>query len=133
MNESAAPCATPPENKAAPPSLERHRRKCAICRHPDRDEIEQQYVDWRSAAAIARRHKLDDSSLHRHLRAVGLISDRRSNLRTVLDRILERGAETPISGNTIIRAVRAYACLTDDNHWLAPERRVTYESSQSQS
>jgi hypothetical protein len=120
------PTDAPTENTELPASLERHSRKCQICRHPDREEIEQDYRDWIKASKIARRYNVDDSALHRHLRAVGLVSKRHENLRFVLDRILERGAEKPISGNTIIRAVKAYTCLTDDNKWVEPERKVIY-------
>jgi hypothetical protein len=114
------------ENKALPSALERHTRKCQICRHPDREDIEQDYKDWHKAATIARHYKVDDSALHRHLVAVGLVATRGRSLRIALDRIIERGAECPISGNTIIRAVRAHACLTDDNQWIEPTRTVIH-------
>lgn len=107
-------------------TTERHSRKCRICRHPDREEIEQEYREWFRPSDIARRHHLDDSALHRHFRAVGLITGRRENLRIILDRIIGRGAERPVTGNEIIRAVRAQACLTDDNKWVEPAKRVIY-------
>jgi preprotein translocase subunit Sss1 len=116
----------PPENKADPQFLERHRRKCTVCRRPDREEIEQQYRDWSRVAGIARQYGLDDSALNRHVHAVGLVRDRQKNLRAALDRILERGAETPISGDVILRAVRAYACLTEDNKWVETPRRTIH-------
>jgi hypothetical protein len=78
------------------------------------------------AADIARRHKIDDSALHRHRKAVGLVSRRREKLRIVLDRILERGAEKPISANDVIRAVKAHACLSNDNRWVEPPRTVIH-------
>jgi hypothetical protein len=57
-------------------------------------------------------------------RAVGPTCVRRESLRIVLDRIIERGAEKPISGNPIIKAVHAQCCLTDDNKWVEPARHV---------
>jgi hypothetical protein len=117
------------ENKEvpAPPSpVERHSRKCQICRHPDREDIEQDYRDWLKPSQIARRYEIDDRALYRHLRAVGLVASRRENLRVILDRILERGAEKEISGNTIIRAVRAQCCLKDGNKWVEPAKNVIY-------
>lgn len=105
---------------------ERHSRKCRICRHPDREEIEQEYREWFKASEISRRYRLDDSALHRHLRDMGLIAGRRENLRLVLDRIIGRGAERPVTGGEIIRAVRAQACLTDDNKWIEPAKTVIY-------
>lgn len=116
----------PSENSQVPAHIERHARKCGICRHPDREEIEQEYGDWFTVAEIARRYEIDDSALQRHLKALGLTSKRRENLRIVLDRILERGVQTPVTASHIIRAVKAHACLTDDNRWIEPERRVIY-------
>lgn len=121
----ANPASVLTQNKADP-ALERHRRKCKICRRPDREEIEQDYRNWFTPAEIARHYDLDDSTLHRHLNAVGLVSSRRKNLQLILDRILERGAETKISGDVIIRAVRAQACLTDDCRWVEPQRKVIH-------
>lgn len=119
-----------PPNEPDSPLLalipERHSRKCQICRHPDRKWIEQDYLDWFKAADIARNYQIDDSALHRHLRAAGLLSRRHENLRSALDRILERGVERPISGTTIIRAVKAYTCLTDDNRGVEPGKRVVH-------
>lgn len=105
---------------------ERHSRKCRICRHPDRKEIEQEYREWFKASDIARRYHLDDSALRRHLRAVGLIAGRRENIRIVLDRIIGRGAERPVTGSEIIRAIRAQTCLTDDDKWVEPAKRIIY-------
>jgi hypothetical protein len=115
------------ENKAVPHALQRHRRKCQICRHPQREEIEQEYRDWFQPAQIARHYQIDDSALYRHLHAIGLVSSRRENLRMILDRILERGVEQPITGETIIRAVRAQCCLQDGNKWVEPSSRVIYQ------
>lgn len=140
LSQSVAnPAALLAENKADPAfngaprspargawGIGRHSRKCKICRHPEREDIEQDYRNWFTPAEIARHYEIDDSALHRHLNAMGLISSRRNNLQLILDRILERGAEKPISGDVIIRAVRAQACLTDDCRWVEPERKVVH-------
>lgn len=88
--------------------------------------MEPEYGDGFTVAEIAREYDVDDSALQRHFKAVGLLSRRRENLRSVLDRILERGVQTPVTASHIIRAVKAHACLTDDNRWVEPERKVTY-------
>ena len=93
---------------------------------PHRESIEQDFRDWQKPSDIARRYQLDDSSLHRHLRALGLLTTRRDHLRLALDHIIERGVEKPVSGNDIIKAVRAHCCLTDDNRWVEPQKRVVY-------
>jgi hypothetical protein len=118
-----------PQNQATDPS--RHSRKCSICSHPDRDAMEQDFRDWLRPSRIARRYKVHDKALYRHLHAVGLASARRENLAIVLDRIIERGAETPVSGDTIIRAVRAQCCVTDDGRWVEPARKIIYIHEQA--
>jgi hypothetical protein len=110
-----------------PAALERHRRKCQVCRHPDREDIEWEYTEWFKPSAIARHYQIDERSLYRHLEAVGLTSRRRANLRGVLENILQRGAEVPITGNTIIRAVKAFCSLTDDNQWQEPAKISTFK------
>src|SRR5690348_11931757 len=37
---------------AAPPDLARHRRKCVVCNHADREEIEEQFIEWRHPGDI---------------------------------------------------------------------------------
>lgn len=44
--------ALPAENKGD--ALERHRRKCKVCCHPDLEDIEQDYRDWAKPAQIAK-------------------------------------------------------------------------------
>jgi hypothetical protein len=50
-----------------------------------------------------------------------------------LDRIIERGAQNQVSGYTIVYAVRSQACLTDDNRWVEPARRIVIFTDQSDS
>lgn len=113
---------SPAENKLDPVALARHRRKCQVCRHPERDMIEREYRDWSGPLAIARSYGISERALFRHLEATGLTSSRRKNLRSALERVLERGVETEIDGPTIIQAVRAYCCLNDENKWVEPAK-----------
>jgi hypothetical protein len=114
------------ENPAVLPREDRHRRKCGVCRHPERALIEEDFLMWRSTWAIIKAYNISDDALHRHAHAIGLFPVRRESLRLALDRIIARGAETDVSGDTIIRAIRAQACLTDDNRWVEPARRIIY-------
>lgn len=118
------------ENKADPVALARHRRKCQVCRHPERDIIEREYRDSFGPLAIARSYGIPERALFRHLEATGLKSCRRQNLRSALERVLERGVETEIDGATIIQAVKAYCCLTDENKWIEPAKNVTFSNRQ---
>ena len=106
------------------PAQDRHSRKCKICRHPEREDMEHEYRDWRSPYEIAQDYKVQPRALYRHFEAMGLPAKRAANVRMVLEHILERGAEAPVTGDTILRAVRAYCCLTDDIKWVEPERRM---------
>lgn len=68
-------------------------------------------------------------SIYRHAHATGLLAARRRNLRCVLDHILERATGTKVTSDSIVRAVRAYACLTNDNKWVEPATHVIVSPS----
>ncbi|MHB8540351.1 MAG: hypothetical protein ACYDCD_05330 [Candidatus Acidiferrales bacterium] len=110
-------------------SSSRHQRKCTICHHADREEIEQMFLHWFSASAIHRRFLLRDrSSIYDHAHATGLYSRRRKNMRCALENIIERSDECPISSNGIVRAIKAYCSLTDAGEWVEPASRVVYQT-----
>lgn len=113
--------AIPPENL---PAIERHRRKCAICNHPQREAIEDLFVHWHRPDCVAGEYTVSETSLYRHAHATGLLRTRRRNLRCVLEHMLEQGPTMQITSDSIVRAVRAYACLTNDNRWIEPTKRV---------
>ena len=98
---------------AEPPDLARHRRKCNVCNHPDREEIEEQFLHWRRPGDIAYDFDLeDDRYIHRHAHAVGLYARRRENYLFTLENLLERGDEIELTASAYIKAVRAYACMS---------------------
>jgi hypothetical protein len=124
--------ATEPLKRRA--SVDRHERKCGVCRHPEREAIEQDYLDWRSPETIARDYGIaDHSSIYRHIRATGLRAKRNAPARRMLESIFERGVTGPITGSTIIRAVWAYTHLNDSGEWVEPPKvaRVVRKSSQA--
>ena len=111
-------------------SLERHARKCAICRHPDREAIEEQFVHWRSPEYTANYYHLGDRRvLYRHAQATGLYEQRRRNYLFTIENILECGEEIQLTASAYIKAVRAYACLCDTVRWSEPVTRVLHEYS----
>jgi len=111
-------------------SFSRHQRKCTICHHADREEIEQMFLHWFSASSIYRRFLLKDrSSIYDHAHATGLYARRRKNMRCALENIIERSDECPISSNGIVRAIKAYCSLTDAGEWIEPASRVVYIST----
>jgi hypothetical protein len=114
-----------PEPRSA---LGRHERKCVICHHPDREAIEEEFLNWHSPFKTAIHHNVAARTLYRHALAVGLTRRRRGNMRAVLDRLLDRADGATVTGDSIIRALRAYTCLADDQHWVEPPARVIYSS-----
>lgn len=109
------------------PNEERHQRKCVVCSHPEREEIEEEFVHWRDVYHLAKQYDIADSrSIYRHARVFGLIEQRRENRRAILDRILENGPAV-VSAQGVIQAIRAYSCLTPDNRWVEPARNMQYQ------
>jgi len=91
------------------PNIGRHASGCRICAHPQRREIEDDFIQWRSPAEIAREFGLRDrSSVYRHAHAFDLFQKRTRNLRAALERIIERVDETPVTAGAVIQAVNAY-------------------------
>ncbi len=106
------------------PAPDRHERKCLICNHPDREAIEEEFLHWNGPAEIASRYDVSRHAIYRHAHAGNLFAERSGKMRSVLDLIIERADCAQVTGDTIIRAVRAYSCLTDDGRWVEPTRRV---------
>src|SRR5713101_666 len=105
--------------------LSYHQRTCKVCKHPRINAIEEEFLGWRSPADIAKQYKIRDrSSIYRHAHATGLYSLRRRDYRLALETILEHGSEVAVTANSIIRAVRACTCLTDDGKWVEPAQRI---------
>jgi hypothetical protein len=111
------------------PDLQRHARKCHICHHPQRAEIEDDFLNWHGPNEIVKDYSLPHwSVIYRHASALGLRARRNENIRTVLDIFLEQAESAPITANAILRAIRAYSCLKDDGTWVELPKRVIYQS-----
>jgi hypothetical protein len=118
--------ATQKEDLTMLPAEERHQRKCLVCRHPDREEIEEEFIHWRDVWYLAKQYDIaDPRSIDRHARVFGLVERRRENRRYMLDRVLE-SFPSKATAYSVIQALRAYSCLTDDNRWVEPPTRVEY-------
>jgi hypothetical protein len=115
----------PKHYPADPADPGRHERLCSICRHPDRDAIEEAFLQWQRACDIFREFKLPSrTTVYRHAHAVGLFEQRARALRFVLENIMEESSACAPSADSIIRAVRAYSCLDDRGRWIEPPRRL---------
>jgi hypothetical protein len=109
--------------------LQRHARKCHICHHPQRAEIEDDFLNWHGPNKIVKDYNLPHwSVIYRHANAFGLRARRNENIRTVLDIFVEQAETAPITANAILRAIRAYSCLRDDGTWVELPTRVIHQS-----
>jgi hypothetical protein len=109
-------------------ALERHARKCTICCHPEREDIEDEFLHWHFPNAIAVSFDLgDERVVYRHARATGLMAQRRDNCQAALDRIVEHAdALRRVKADSIIRAIRAYSCLTESGRWVESPTQVVF-------
>jgi hypothetical protein len=86
-------------------SLGRHR---AVCAHPERMEIEAEFVAWRSPAALAQQYGLADrAGVYRHAHALGLFTRRQQNVRAALERIIEKSGEVEVTATALVAALQA--------------------------
>ena len=106
----------PPSNSV---NLGRHAKNCKICSHPKCDEIEQDFVNWRNPAEIAKTYKHSDrSTVYRHAHAFNLFGRRRRNVRAALERIIEKSGEVEVTAASVVAAVQAYAKINSEGQWI---------------
>jgi hypothetical protein len=106
-------------------SIGRHRRNCSICAHPERDEIEADFISWCSPAAIAHQYGLTDrSSVYRHAHAFSLFDRRRINVRAALERIIEKAGEVEVTCTAIVSAIQAYSKINSSGQWIEPSEQI---------
>lgn len=111
----------PPSQRRRPSSSRReselsyHSRKCSVCRHPQRAEIEQALLDWDCISSITAEYQLPGrTALYRHAHAVGLFARCNRGLRGALARIVEKASEAEPDALTIVRAVELFARINDN-------------------
>jgi hypothetical protein len=96
----------------------RHEFQCTVCAHPDRKEIEQEFVDWVGTIRIASTHSISRDSIYRHAHALGLMQKRRQNVRAALERIIEGAGEVEVNAAAVVSAVSAYARINSRGEWI---------------
>ncbi len=107
-------------------SIGRHRRNCSVCAHAVREEIEADFIAWRSPAVIAAEYGLADrSSVYRHARALGLFAKRQRNVRAALERIIERAGEVDVTASAVVAAVQAYSKINAAGQWIERTEQVS--------
>lgn len=108
-----------------PVNLARHQSHCNVCRHPNREAIEHDYLEWRCPSEIAIDYGLSDrTSIYRHAHATGLLLLRRRTYRASLERIMECAEQADVTAAAVVLAVRAYARINDDGQWVEPPHTI---------
>ena len=120
LNRSNSKTSTPRLKK----TYDRHRRKCTICHHRQREAIENAFMNWLSPETIVAEFKLRGRAvLYRHAEAYGLPALRRRLVRGALDRLIEHAETARVSGSTVIRAIIVSGRLNDDGIYIEPPKR----------
>jgi hypothetical protein len=102
-----------------PVNLGRHKRYCKICAHPKREEIEHDFIYWKSPITIAKEYRLADRmNVYRHANALGLFEKRRRNIRAALERIIERASDVEVTASAVVAAIQAYAKINAQGQWI---------------
>src|SRR5215475_13237256 len=105
--------------------LRRHTAECKICSHAQREEIEREFVNWRSPAAIAKAFGLKNrASVYRHAHALDLFAKRQRNVRAALEKIIERASEVEVNAAAVVSAVSAYARINSAGQWVERSERI---------
>lgn len=115
------PGKTHPKRRARPAryDLGRHRRRCVVCTHPKRDDIERDFLRWRSPEKLARDYDIaDHSSIYRHVHATGLYARRQQTIVAALESIMERSDKDYSSDLDVVRAASAYAHMDESGQWV---------------
>jgi hypothetical protein len=109
---------------------ERHERKCFICHHPDRAEIDDDILHWCNPGNITFKYHLNDyRCIYRHAHATGLMERRRAYMRDSLEHVIEHAESVSPSADAVIRAVRACGRLNAKGEWVDPPRQLSYSSN----
>lgn len=105
-----------------------HAQQCQICRSPDRERIEQEYIAWLSPSKICKRYFLKSrTTLYRHAQALELTERRDSNIRGFLRSVIDRGQNVKLTATAVMQAVVILTKLDADNRWVdVSQRRVTH-------
>lgn len=107
-------------------SLGRHRKSCTVCAHAQREEIERDFISLRGPIAIAQEYGLSDrASVYRHAGAYGLFTKRQRDVRTALERIIEKAGEVEVTASAVAAAVQAHSKINAAGQWIDRSEHVS--------
>ena len=102
-------------------AIERHSRKCSICRHPERQSIDEAFLHWRSPQTIMHCFGISsETTIYRHAHAFNFVALRNRNLQSALGNIIEDIDTRHFTGAEMLDAVRALAHLNENGRWISP-------------
>jgi hypothetical protein len=111
-------------------TLERHQRKCAICKHREREQLEEDFLNWSAPDQIADDYDLEDyRCIYRHAHATGLMELRSMNLRFAAESIVEQSASVTPSADAVLRAIRMCTRINNRGEWHEPPSHVIFSST----
>jgi hypothetical protein len=111
-------------------AIERHSRRCSVCNHPFREEIDEYFLSWRSPKSIMDSFGIKaDSSIYHHAHVFGLFELRNRNLRAALGNIIQEADQIQHTSKDVIHAVRALAHVSPQGEWVQPVNRSEVQFS----
>ena len=111
----------------------RHEAFCTLCKHPKREEIEHDFINWHSPAEIAKKYRISNrGTVYRHAHVVGLFTKRRRNVRAALEHIIERAGEVKSMPRPSLPQSRRTRRLMHRGSGLIAARPSIYTSSSSE-
>jgi hypothetical protein len=123
-----------PRCATASPSQQRlnraaHEARCTICRHPERDAIEEEFIHWLSPRTMRYAYGVQSRAVYRHAHAFNLFAVRDRNLRFALGHIIDRVERIPEAhGPDVIRAIHAFARVNNEGQWVEPPSHIIVSS-----
>lgn len=103
----------------------RHEAHCKICAHPERKEIEREFVSWCSPTRIVKEYNLADrAGVYRHAHAFGLFAKRQRNVRAALEKIIEKAGEVDVNASSVVSAVQACAKINAAGQWVERHEQI---------
>jgi hypothetical protein len=110
------------------PKQSRHARRCTVCHHTDRLEIEDDFLHWRPSTEIAAEYGLPDRrAVYRHARATGLYRRRMKNMRVACSYIAEHAERVTPNAKNVLDAIRACSLIDANGVWHEQPRRTIVE------
>ena len=106
-------------------NLRRHAAECKICLHPQRQQIERDFLDWQSPAKLVKHYGLRHrASIYRHAHALELMEKRARNVRAALEKIIERAGDVEVTSAAVVSAVSAYARINTAGQWVERSEHI---------